>query len=177
MQVRGAHVFVCACVCSESYSCGLRPTGDVLCWCALLALLALHQFLTAPVLTFVLGCRGLSTSGQLDAVPGPFTQITAGQKFAAGVRTDGTVAFWGEFTRAVGAVTSIFRTTECLQTAASYAQSCCLRKDQTVLCWGTDPVLSEIAATPPSGQFSEIRAGDHHFCGIRCVRVAFCRSL
>ena len=93
--------------------------------------------------------------GQASPPAGTFVALAAGNRNACAIRTDGTLACWGEKdTRLDPPPAGTF---EAL--AADYQYYCGIRTDGTVACWGS----SFYAAVPPDGIFAAIATG----CGIR----------
>jgi hypothetical protein len=91
---------------------------------------------------------------------GTFSQVAAGDMFACGVRTDGTLACWGMSTRTFNATppTGTFS-----QVSAGATHACGLRTDGTVVCWGDDTYGQ---CDAPTTTFSQVTAGSNHTCGL-----------
>lgn len=86
--------------------------------------------------------------------------VAAGQYHTCALRTDSTVACWGEnwsgeSTPPAGAFTAL---------ALGGFNSCGLRTNQRIACWGSDFVGK---SGPPAGHFTEIALGFGDGCGIR----------
>ena len=87
------------------------------------------------------GSRSLKTDGKLQPVA--FASVSAGDYFACGLKTDGSIACWGE--NASGQATPPTGTFMYLSVGA--ASACGVRTDGTLACWG-DNSLGK--ATPPA---------------------------
>ena len=91
------------------HSCGIRTDNTIDCW-------------------------GKSTSGEADAPPGTFTQVTAGSHHSCGIRADNTVLCWGDnYYGQTDAPSGIFT-----QVSVGSGHSCGIRADNTIDCWGTN---------------------------------------
>ena len=94
-----------------------------------------------------------------DTTAPPGSTLSTGEASCA-IRTDGTVACWGD--NEYGAATppaGIFT-----QISGSRRYSCGIRTDQTITCWGGDEYGQ---ATPPKGSFTQIATGWNHSCGVK----------
>ena len=97
---------------------------------------------------------------------GTFVSVSAVLNHTCGVRTDGSVACWGqdlfgEATPPSGEFSSV---------SAGWFHTCGVRTDGAVACWG------DIAgqATLPAGEFSSVSAGISHTCGVRTDGAVAC---
>ena len=89
-----------------------------------------------------------------------FASVSAGSDHTCGVRTDGSVACWGDdeygqSTPPEGQFASV---------SAGSDHTCGVRTDGSVACWGDDEYGQ---STPPEGQFASVSAGQGHACGVR----------
>jgi Regulator of chromosome condensation (RCC1) repeat len=129
-----------------------------------------------PILLLAVACRDQPTESrsigaelpQLLTVPyAAFTQVSAGNFYTCGLRTDGAVECWGALplghpavkTAAVGSFT---------QLSVGGFHTCALRTDGAVECWG-DNLLGR---APPMrsaavGRFTLVSAGAEHTCATR----------
>jgi murein DD-endopeptidase MepM/ murein hydrolase activator NlpD len=96
-----------------------------------------------------------------------FAQVSAGGWHTCGMRTDGSLACWGEDT--YGQATPPAGTFS--QVTAGYEHTCGVRTDGTLACWG-DNTYGQ--ATPPAGTFGQVSAGDYHTCGVRTDGTLAC---
>jgi hypothetical protein len=85
--------------------------------------------------------------------------VSAGGYHTCGLRTDGTIACWGEnysgeATPPAGAFT---------QVSAGGNHTCGLKTDGTIACWG-DNFYGQ--ATPPAGTFTQVSAGGGFTCAL-----------
>ena len=89
-----------------------------------------------------------------------FVSVSAGGSYTCGVRSDGSVACWGEnglgaATPPVGSFVSV---------SGGQWHTCGVRSDGSVACWGWD---ESGQSTPPAGPFDSISVGGDHTCGLR----------
>ena len=99
--------------------------------------------------------------------PHEFTAIAAGGHHSCAVRTDQTIACWGNnaFDQAYppeGQHTAI---------AAGEWHSCAIRTDQTIACWGHNELGQTDA---PDGQYIAVDAGGNHSCAIKTDNTIAC---
>ena len=90
----------------------------------------------------------------------PFVSVSAGGGYTCGVRSDGSVACWGEddygeATPPGGSLGSV---------SAGSFHTCGVRNDGSVACWGLD---TSGQTTPPTGSFASVSVGLYHTCGVR----------
>jgi alpha-tubulin suppressor-like RCC1 family protein len=107
-----------------------------------------------------LACWGKNDSGQSTPPAGKFTQVSAGQSYTCGIKSDESVTCWGEndsgqSTPPAGRFT---------QVSAGLAHACGVKTDGTATCWGGD---SFGEGTPPTGTFIQVSTGNFHTCGLR----------
>ena len=89
-----------------------------------------------------------------------FVSVSAGGSYTCGVRSDGSVACWGEnglgaATPPVGSFVSV---------SGGQWHTCGVRSDGSVACWGWD---ESGQSTPPAGPFDSVSVGGDHTCGLR----------
>ncbi|HEY0737468.1 MAG TPA: S8 family serine peptidase [Herpetosiphonaceae bacterium] len=86
--------------------------------------------------------------------------VSAGGYHNCAIRTDQSIACWGEnYDGQIIAPTGTFT-----EVSAGTAHNCAIRTDQSVTCWGYNGLGQ---STPPTGTFSQLSAGGHHTCGFR----------
>jgi murein DD-endopeptidase MepM/ murein hydrolase activator NlpD len=115
----------------------------------------------------VLGCFLLSPTRMEASSPYTFTQVSAGWEHTCGVRTDGTLACWGDNT--YGQATPPAGTFT--QVSAGGTDTCGVRTGGTLACWGNNDYGQ---ATPPAGTFTQVSAGPWHTCGVRTGGTLAC---
>ena len=98
-------------------------------------------------------------SGTTQSPPATFSAIAAGEDHSCGLRTDNSVACWGEnfdgrSDPPSGSFTAV---------AAGDRHSCGIRSDDSVTCWGDN---SDRQSVGIAGQFTEVTAGRRHSCGL-----------
>ena len=96
----------------------------------------------------------------VESTSSEFTLVDVGRGHACGLRTDSTVACWGENNSGE----SVAPDGRFNAVGAGWEYSCGLREDATVACWGAgvhDP--SQL----PDGRFSVLSVGEFASCGLR----------
>ena len=96
-----------------------------------------------------------------------FSQVSAGDEHTCAVKTDGTVACWGD--DFYGQATPPAGTFS--QVSSGEFHTCGVRTDGTAACWGNDDAGR---ATPPTGTFSQVSAGGDHTCGVQTDGTVEC---
>jgi alpha-tubulin suppressor-like RCC1 family protein len=99
--------------------------------------------------------------------------VSAGDSHTCGVRTDATVACWGDntFNQSTPPTTGV---TTFTQVSAGGAHTCGVHTDATVACWGDN---SEGQSTPPTTgvtTFIQVSADAGHTCGVRTDATVAC---
>ena len=89
-----------------------------------------------------------------------FVSVSAGFGHTCGVKTDGSVACWGdnEFDKSTppgGEFASV---------SAGIFHTCGVKTDGPVVCWGDNEFNQ---STPPGGEFASVSAGGFHTCGLK----------
>ena len=120
----------------------------------------------AEMATFL--TRALSTESERAAVPvWRFRSVGAGYQHACGLRTENTVACWGD--NYFGQSDAPLGRFEGLSVGAYH--SCGVRAGGTLACWGSN---SKGQADVPAGRFRTAAAGVFHSCGLRTDRSILC---
>ena len=104
-------------------------------------------------------CWGHSGT-KLDALPGAFTHVSGGKLHTCGVRTDATVACWGEDNKEQ---LQVSQEETFNRVAAGRFHTCGVKTDGGLHCWGSD-AFNELDA--PGGTFVDASAGYNHTCAI-----------
>lgn len=97
-------------------------------------------------------------------------QIDSGNLVTCGIRTDGTVACWGENTNGLtnppaGTFTNV---------SAGSHHACAVGTNEKLSCWGAN---TEGQSNAPGGNFTQVSAGYDHTCGLRTDGVIVCWGL
>ncbi len=86
------------------------------------------------------------------------------------MRTDGTLACWGDDT--YGQATP--PTGTFTHVSAGYGHTCGVRTDGTLACWGWNDAGQ---ASPPEGIFTQVSAGYAHTCAVKTNGLVLCWGL
>ena len=126
--------------------CGVRVSGEVVCW-------------------------GINADGQATPPSGTFTSVSVGREYACGVRDTGEVACWGDdFSGRATPPDGTF-----VSVSAGSLATCGLRDSGTVECWGENSTFFRgDVLTPPAGTYVSVSLGDYHACGIRDTGEVAC---
>ena len=96
-----------------------------------------------------------------------YSQVSAGGTHRCALRTDQTIACWGN--NSIGQMN--VPDGQFSVVSVGWDHACGLRTDQTIVCWGN----SENGQTDaPEGQFTAIAASWEHGCGLRTDQTAVC---
>jgi hypothetical protein len=106
-------------------------------------------------------------NGQTIVPSGTFTQISAGDYYNCGLKSDGSAVCWGlnkddQSTVPSGTFTRL--------SVGGY-HSCGLKSDGGAICWGNN---SDGQSTAPSDTFTQLSAGGIHTCGLKSDGSAIC---
>ena len=121
-------------------------------------------------------CWGWNEYGQTVG-PGAFTAVSVGGLHSCGLRTDGTIACWGQDEEGESwrahrqyALTDPPSGTFSA-VSAGRAHSCGLRTDRSITCWGNN---GDGQTDAPPGTFTSVSAGIGHSCGLRTDGSVMC---
>jgi hypothetical protein len=108
------------------------------------------------------GGAGSCVFGGFASIPaGPWQRLESGLSHQCGLKTDGTLACWGDNTE--GQTDNLpsgqFRTF-----SVGYNHACAIRGDGTLACWGSN-VSGQ--TDPPAGTYVQVAAGNTFSCAIR----------
>ncbi|MGD0613111.1 MAG: hypothetical protein ABSB41_16555, partial [Anaerolineales bacterium] len=93
--------------------------------------------------------------------------ITAGGEHTCWLKSDGTLACWGD--NSYGQATPPGGTFT--QVSAGDLHTCGIKSDGTLACWGDN---SDGQSTPPGGTFLQVSAGIDHTCGLKSDGTLAC---
>jgi hypothetical protein len=135
------------------FVCGVRTDGAVVCADESAAP---SRALIPPTGAF----KQVSVSATLQ------NSDTSASPFACGIRTDDTLACWGNPTY-IGVMpvpSGTFRSV-----SAGWSHACAIRTDGTVACWGAAPLTgpSFPFSQAPEGVFRQVSSGRQRSCGVR----------
>ena len=105
---------------------------------------------------------------RIEPPGGEFTTIASGYHHTCGVRTDGTIACWGDNWAGQSDPPSGAFT----QVGTGHDHSCGLRTDGTIACWGYDRKYG--ATRAPTGEFAALSVGARHSCGLKADGSMIC---
>ncbi len=160
-------------------SCALRDNGRLKCWGRVDGMTPLHKFSAVEMGTFDvcaireahgrLQCWGRNRGGESRVPGGAFVDVSVSDGYACAVRTDGTLACWGDLAEreAVATPEGVFRSVR-----VGLFGACGLLDDGRVECWG-DGDRWELP-NPPQGVFNSVSVGLGHACGVRPVGNVEC---
>lgn len=115
---------------------------------------------------------GVNASPRGIAKPA-FASVSAGDAYTCAVKTDGTVACWGDNRYGQAAPpTGTF-----VSVSAGGGHTCGVRSDSTIACWGSNRDKFGVftgEATPPAGQFVAVSVGGAHACAVRAGGTIAC---
>ena len=97
----------------------------------------------------------------------PFQTVAAGWSHSCGIRTDNSLACWGDNSGGQSAAPGGEFTT----VAVGGAYTCGIRADGSVICWGNN---AHGQAEPPNGAFDDVVAAGGHLCGLRADGTITC---
>ncbi len=96
---------------------------------------------------------------------GTFKAISAGERFTCALRTDHTIACWGDNT--LGEASPLSGTFKAITTGSYHG--CAIRTDDLVGCWGSYVFIHG----EPTGTFKAISAGSNDTCAIELTGTTF----
>ncbi len=160
-------------------SCALRDNGRLKCWGRVDGFTPLRKFSAVDMgLSDVcaireahgrLQCWGRDGGGVSRVPGGAFVDVSASDSYACAVRTDGTLACWGDLAEreALAAPEGVFRSV-----SVGHFGACGLLDAGRVECWGDGEWWG--VPDPPAGAFVSVSVGLGHACGVRPVGNVEC---
>ncbi|WP_419944571.1 hypothetical protein [Candidatus Poriferisodalis sp.] len=160
-------------VTGHDHSCGLRADHEVVCW-------------GSNKLYYSVG----GIVGQSRPPTGEFTSIAAGSDHNCGLRRDRSIECWGsnyawsasdddlDDSHYVGQADP--PDGEFIQVDAGVWQSCGLKTDRTILCWGEAPAVSPDVLDgidlrdSPKGKFTYLSVSGNHACAVSESGSVYC---
>ena len=134
-------------------TCGLKSDRTIVCWGSLGVGRGFEEF-------------------NEPAPDGEFQQLSAGAFHFCGLRTDGLVTCWGVSASYEGGRLSTERFQEI---NAGALQTCGLKADGRLVCWDWEgKSSSDLAPSPPPGEFLQVSSGANHSCGIKTNGSVVC---
>ena len=115
------------------------------------------------------GCtegKPASTEPSEQTQSGSYTAMAVGVQHTCALRTDQTIACWGDSFQQANAPAGQFTAV-----SAGHEHVCALRTDQTIACWGDNTYRQGDA---PAGQFTAVSAGAFLTCGLRTNGTITC---
>ncbi|WP_419944879.1 leucine-rich repeat domain-containing protein [Candidatus Poriferisodalis sp.] len=183
----------------SEHACGLRASGQVLCWGASAVasetpVFAFASLSSAPTVGYVCGIRidgavqcwgdvpaalttAVAGSGTADAPEGKFVEIAVGDAHVCGLRPDRGVVCWGDNTQGQTEVPFDRFGSEPEDRAktivAGAAHTCAVTNSSDLVCWGDDGDGRLPPATLPWAVL-EVAAGAAHTCVVNVSSNIFC---
>ena len=168
--------------------CGVRVTGEVVCWGGNVASTFSYSGQATPPAgrftsvsvgrdhtcglldTGEVECWGFNGSGEATPPAGTFVSVSAGyDNYTCGVRDSGALACWGVDYGRVGILTP--PAGAFVSVSAGSDHVCAIRDTGEVQCWGNN---RHGQSTPPAGTFVSVSAGYDHACAIRDTGEVAC---
>ena len=114
---------------------------------------------------------------------GAFKSVAAGEEHTCAVRTDGTIARWGDRHADCNRDFGCYRNQEDPDTrtsppagtfvdvASGYRHSCALSTSGKIACWGYD---GGGRTSAPDGEYTAVAVGSEHSCGLQTDGTVTC---
>jgi len=136
------------------HTCGVKTDGTVAC-----------AVMESCDITCGRPLREKNDFGQATPPTGTFTQISAGSQHTCGLKTNGTIACWGD--SSLGKTP----TARFVEISVGVNHACGLKASGAVECWGNN---NNGQATAPTGTFSQVSTGAFHSCGVKTNGTIVC---
>ena len=141
-----------------------------------------HRDDVRGVFAWAFGGAVVVSQDQPASVAAGWSSVAVGAFHNCAIRTDGTVACWGQQTDAAGVNKGKADPPpgKFQSVSAGLDHTCGVRTDGTLACWGANTAYfgSLVGqATPPPGEFQSVSAGIFHTCGVRIDGTVACWGL
>jgi hypothetical protein len=153
--------------------CGLKRSGKVVCW----DVPGLKAFPAGTYTRVSVGEDGaacaLRKTGLIVCAgggrpSGRFSQVSAGEQAACGVKHRGKLVCWGTYPTPVP--TGVFKQVSVGGGLLGPAFACGLKATGAIVCWGDNPGVTNV----PAGSFKDVSAGADSACGLTAAGGVRC---
>jgi len=140
-----------------NHSCAVREDGMALCWG-----IGSEDNLTPDQEPY--------EKGQVKLTPteGEFQQIGAGHGHSCGLKTDGTLACWGNN----NAISNMPTGSDFVSLAVGFHHNCAIDSQGAMTCWGW--TAFGLVEDTPDGTFKSVACGYGHTCAVRTSGEVVC---
>ena len=169
------------------HTCGIKTDSTIACWGG-------RNFSIKDEFSDIYEMREVNYD-QTSPISSPdvdettkFLAVSAGERHSCGIKTDHTVACWGESgygqTVPTGSPQGVSKNTKFLAVSAGSLHSCGIKMDRTMACWGwsgygqTMPGQTMPVNLPQdvdeTTKFLAVSAGGRHSCGVKIDNELVC---
>lgn len=113
---------------------------------------------------------GYPGASGIQAVAGTFTRLSTAEFFrtSAGIRTDGTIALWGQLTGSLAAIPPLPPGTTYVELDVQDEHAVAIRSDGEAIAWGTNTSgRLDIPPLPPGLVYTKATTGSHYTLALR----------